>query len=43
MHGPPSGPVKPGWQRQPVASGVPYLVNVMTDVNAMYPRNTTGI
>ncbi len=25
------------------ASGVPYLVNVMTDVNAMYPRNTTGI
>ncbi|MGA9716336.1 MAG: acetolactate synthase [Aeromicrobium sp.] len=25
------------------ASGVPYLVNVMTDVNAMYPRATTGI
>lgn len=25
------------------ASGVPYLVNVMTDVNAAYPRNTTGI
>ncbi|MEO6471100.1 MAG: acetolactate synthase [Aeromicrobium sp.] len=25
------------------ASGVPYLVNVMTDVNAMYPRTTTGI
>ncbi|MGJ9421099.1 acetolactate synthase [Aeromicrobium sp. CF3.5] len=25
------------------ASGVPYLVNVMTDVDAMYPRNTTGI
>lgn len=25
------------------ASGVPYLVNVMTDVNAAYPRATTGI
>jgi len=25
------------------ASGVPYLVNVMTDVHAMYPRNTTGV
>ena len=25
------------------ASGVPYLVNVATDVNAAYPRNTTGI
>lgn len=25
------------------ASGIPYLVNVMTDVTAMYPRNTTGI
>ncbi len=25
------------------ASGVPYLVNVITDVNAMYPRATTGI
>ena len=25
------------------ASGVPYLVNVATDVNAQYPRNTTGI
>jgi acetolactate synthase I/II/III large subunit len=25
------------------ASGVPYLVNVMTDVNAAYPRNTLGI
>ncbi|WP_332667726.1 acetolactate synthase [Aeromicrobium sp.] len=25
------------------ASGIPYLVNVMTDVNAAYPRNTTGI
>ena len=25
------------------ASGVPYLVNVMTDVEAMYPRATTGI
>ena len=25
------------------ASGVPYLVNVITDVNAPYPRNTFGI
>ena len=25
------------------ASGVPYLVNVMTDVNAMYPRATHGV
>jgi acetolactate synthase-1/2/3 large subunit len=25
------------------ASGVPYLVNVVTDVNAPYPRNTFGI
>lgn len=25
------------------ASGVPYLVNVITDVNAAYPRNTFGI
>ena len=25
------------------ASGVPYLVNVATDVQAQYPRNTTGI
>ena len=25
------------------ASGIPYLVNVMTDVKAMYPRNTTGV
>ena len=25
------------------ASGVPYLVNVLTDVNAAYPRNTFGI
>jgi acetolactate synthase-1/2/3 large subunit len=25
------------------ASGVPYLVNVMTDVNAAYPRSTTGV
>jgi acetolactate synthase-1/2/3 large subunit len=24
-------------------SGVPYLVNVITDVNAAYPRNTFGI
>ena len=25
------------------ASGVPYLINVITDVEAMYPRNTTGV
>ena len=25
------------------ASNVPYLVNVITDVNAAYPRNTLGI
>lgn len=25
------------------ASGIPYLINVITDVNAAYPRNTTGI
>ena len=25
------------------ASGVPYLVNVITDVEAAYPRNTFGI
>ena len=25
------------------ASGVPYLVNVMTDVEAMYPRATFGV
>ncbi|MDX5311255.1 MAG: hypothetical protein LPK23_07800, partial [Rhodococcus sp. (in: high G+C Gram-positive bacteria)] len=25
------------------ASGVPYLVNVLTDVTAAYPRGTTGI
>lgn len=25
------------------ASGVPYLVNIVTDVNAPYPRNTFGI
>ena len=25
------------------ASGSPYLVNVMTDVNAAYPRSTTGV
>ena len=24
-------------------SGIPYLVNVMTDVNAAYPRTTTGV
>ena len=25
------------------ASGVPYLVNVITDVEAMYPRSTFGV
>jgi len=25
------------------AAGVPYLVNVITDVEAAYPRNTFGI
>ena len=25
------------------ASGAPYLVNVITDVNAAYPRNTFGV
>jgi acetolactate synthase-1/2/3 large subunit len=25
------------------ASGVPYLVNVITDVDAVYPRSTTGV
>lgn len=25
------------------ASGVPYLVNVITDINAAYPRNTLGV
>ena len=25
------------------ASGVPYLVNVITDVEAAYPRSTFGI
>ena len=25
------------------ASGVPYLVNIVTDVNAAYPRSTTGV
>jgi acetolactate synthase-1/2/3 large subunit len=24
-------------------SGVPYLVNVITDVEAVYPRNTYGV
>jgi acetolactate synthase-1/2/3 large subunit len=24
-------------------SGVPYLVNVITDVDAAYPRNTFGV
>ena len=26
-----------------MASGLPYLVNVMTDPEAAYPRNTLGI
>ena len=26
-----------------MASGLPYLVNVMTDPEAAYPRSTTGI
>ena len=25
------------------AAGAPYLVNVITDVNAAYPRNTFGV
>lgn len=25
------------------ASGIPYLINVITDVTAMYPRTTTGV
>lgn len=25
------------------ASGIPYLVNIATDVNALYPRNTMGV
>ena len=29
--------------RRAFASGVPYLVNVITDVDAMYPRSTTGV
>lgn len=29
--------------RRAFASGVPYLVNVVTDVNAGYPRSTTGV
>jgi acetolactate synthase-1/2/3 large subunit len=29
--------------RRAFASGVPYLVNVVTDVSAMYPRSTTGV
>ena len=28
---------------QSVISGVPYLVNVITDVEAAYPRSTFGI
>jgi acetolactate synthase-1/2/3 large subunit len=29
--------------RRAFASGVPYLVNVITDVSAAYPRTTTGV
>jgi acetolactate synthase-1/2/3 large subunit len=29
--------------RRAFASGVPYLVNVITDVDATYPRSTTGV
>jgi acetolactate synthase I/II/III large subunit len=29
--------------RRAFASGVPYLVNVITDVEAVYPRTTTGV
>ena len=29
--------------RRALASGVPYLVNVVTDVSATYPRSTTGV
>ena len=29
--------------RRAFASGVPYLVNVITDVSAEYPRSTTGV
>ena len=29
--------------RRAFASGVPYLVNVVTDVEAAYPRSTTGV
>jgi thiamine pyrophosphate-dependent acetolactate synthase large subunit-like protein len=29
--------------RRALASGVPYLVNVVTDVSAAYPRSTTGV
>ncbi len=29
--------------RRAFASGVPYLVNVITDVGAAYPRSTTGV
>ena len=32
----------PSWGK-PFAAGTPYLVNVITDVNAPYPRNTFGI
>ena len=29
--------------RRAFASGVPYLLNVITDVDAEYPRTTTGV
>ena len=29
--------------RRAFASGVPYLVNVVTDPEAVYPRSTTGV
>ena len=29
--------------RRAFASGVPYLINVITDVAAAYPRTTTGV
>ena len=36
------GQIGPGLRRG-FASGVPYLVNVVTDVSATYPRSTTGV
>jgi thiamine pyrophosphate-dependent acetolactate synthase large subunit-like protein len=37
-----SGQIGPALRRA-FASGVPYLVNVITDVSAEYPRSTTGV